>query len=48
MALVLEGKKNKRQHRKRRPDSANYHKLDSNLEEALSSSCIKNSNQIIY
>ncbi|XP_074042373.1 uncharacterized protein [Leptinotarsa decemlineata] len=48
MALVLEGKRNKRQYRGRRPNSANYHKLDSNLEEAISSTCTKNSNNIIY
>lgn len=48
MAMVVEGKRNKRQFRNRRPNSANYHKLDSNLEEALTSTCNKNSNQIIY
>lgn len=48
MALVLEGKRSKRQYRGRRPNSANYHKLDSNLEEAISSSCTKNSSNIIY
>ncbi|KAG5894042.1 hypothetical protein JTB14_037887 [Gonioctena quinquepunctata] len=48
MALVLEGKRNKRSYRERRPNSANYHKLDSNLEEAITSSCTKNTNNIIY
>ncbi|KAJ8965394.1 hypothetical protein NQ314_004145 [Rhamnusium bicolor] len=48
MALVLEGKRGKRQYRGRRPNSANYHKLDSNLEEAISSTCTKNSSNVIY
>ncbi|CAH1119192.1 unnamed protein product [Phaedon cochleariae] len=48
MALVLEGKRNKRQYRGRRPNSANYHKLDSNLEEAISSNVTKNSSNVIY
>lgn len=38
-ALVLEGRRGRRQSRSRRPNSANYRKLDSNLEEAISSSC---------
>jgi len=46
-ALVLEGRKGKRQQR-RRPNSANYHKLDSNLEEAVTSACIKNTANVIY
>lgn len=48
MALMLEGKRGKRQGRGRRPNSANYHKLDSNLEEAISSTCTKNSSHVIY
>ncbi|XP_018573482.1 trans-Golgi network integral membrane protein TGN38-like isoform X2 [Anoplophora glabripennis] len=48
MALMLEGKRGKRQVRGRRPNSANYHKLDSNLEEAISSTCTKNSSHVIY
>ncbi|KAJ8985359.1 hypothetical protein NQ317_008392 [Molorchus minor] len=48
MALVVEGKRGKRQYRGRRPNSANYHKLDSNMEEAISSSCNKNSSHVIY
>ncbi|XP_072395843.1 uncharacterized protein [Diabrotica undecimpunctata] len=48
MALLLEGKRNKRQNRGRRPNSANYHKLDSNLEEAISSNVTKNSSNVIY
>ncbi|KAJ8921483.1 hypothetical protein NQ315_003101 [Exocentrus adspersus] len=48
MALMLEGKRGRRPVRSRRPNSANYHKLDSNLEEAISSSCTKNSTHIIY
>lgn len=47
LAIVLEGRKGKRQQR-RRPNSANYHKLDSNLEEAVTSSCSKNATNVIY
>lgn len=46
-ALMVEGPR-RRAYRGRRPNSANYHKLDSNLEEAISSSCKKNSSHIIY
>lgn len=48
MALLLEGKRSRRPYRGRRPNSANYHKLDSNLEEAISSNVTKNSNNVIY
>ncbi|ERL83505.1 uncharacterized protein LOC125504371 [Dendroctonus ponderosae] len=50
LALLLEGKRGKRNGRSgRRPNSANYHKLDTNLEEAISSSCTKNPpSNIIY
>ncbi|XP_063926164.1 trans-Golgi network integral membrane protein 1-like isoform X2 [Zophobas morio] len=48
LALILEGRRGKRQYRGRRPNSANYHKLDSNLEEAITSSCKKNTNNVIY
>ncbi|XP_044258506.1 trans-Golgi network integral membrane protein TGN38-like isoform X2 [Tribolium madens] len=48
LALILEGRRGKRQYRGRRPNSANYHKLDSNLEEAISSSCKKNTSNVIY
>lgn len=48
LALVLEGRKGRRPTRSRRPNSANYHKLDSNLEEAVTSSCSKNTTQVIY
>ncbi|XP_066251092.1 putative mediator of RNA polymerase II transcription subunit 26 [Euwallacea similis] len=49
LALLLEGKRGKRNGRNaRRPNSANYHKLDSNLEEAMSSSCTKNASNVIY
>ncbi|XP_066141673.1 trans-Golgi network integral membrane protein 1-like [Euwallacea fornicatus] len=49
LALLLEGKRGKRNGRNvRRPNSANYHKLDSNLEEAMSSSCTKNTSNVIY
>ncbi|KAL1517165.1 hypothetical protein ABEB36_000964 [Hypothenemus hampei] len=49
LALLLEGKRGKRSGRQsRRPNSANYHKLDSNLEEAMSSSCAKNTSNVIY
>nr|CAI5859735.1 unnamed protein product [Callosobruchus analis] len=48
LALVLEGKRSKTQYRSRRPNSANYHKLDTNLEEAISSNCNKNSSHVIY
>ncbi|KAL3278907.1 hypothetical protein HHI36_016425 [Cryptolaemus montrouzieri] len=48
LAILLEGRISKRPQRGRRPNSANYHKLDSNLEEAISSSCSKNTSHIIY
>ncbi|XP_060527333.1 trans-Golgi network integral membrane protein 2-like [Cylas formicarius] len=48
LALILEGKKGRRPPRSRRPNSANYHKLDSNLEEAVSSSCTKSTTNVIY
>lgn len=49
LALLLEGKSGRRGSRMgRRPNSANYHKLDSNLEEAISSSCTKNASNVIY
>ncbi|XP_030755678.1 trans-Golgi network integral membrane protein 2-like [Sitophilus oryzae] len=48
LALILEGKKGRKPGRGRRPNSANYHKLDSNLEEAMSSSCPKPSSNVIY
>ncbi|XP_065170827.1 LOW QUALITY PROTEIN: trans-Golgi network integral membrane protein 1-like [Atheta coriaria] len=47
LALVLEGRRGRRQPR-RRPNSANYHKLDSNLEEAVTSSCDKTTSNVIY
>ncbi|XP_057655520.1 trans-Golgi network integral membrane protein TGN38-like isoform X1 [Diorhabda carinulata] len=47
-ALLLEGKRGKRQHRGRRPNSANYHKLDTNLEEAISSNVNKNPTNVIF
>lgn len=48
LAFILEGKKNRRPGRARRPNSANYHKLDTNLEEAISSSCTKTATNVIY
>lgn len=48
LALVVEGRKGRRPSRTRRPNSANYRKLDSNLEEAVTSSCNKNATQVIY
>lgn len=48
LALLLEGRNGRRHQRGRRPNSANYRKLDSNLEEAIVSSCNKNSSHIIY
>lgn len=48
LALVLEGRKGRRSSRTRRPNSSNYRKLDSTLEEAVTSSCNKNSTQVIY
>ncbi|KAF7281580.1 hypothetical protein GWI33_004547 [Rhynchophorus ferrugineus] len=48
LALILEGKRGRRSSRGRRPNSINYHKLDSNLEEAISSSCPKGSTNVIY
>ncbi|KAK5650385.1 hypothetical protein RI129_001414 [Pyrocoelia pectoralis] len=48
LALVLEGRKGRRPSRTRRPNSSNYRKLDSTLEEAVTSSCNKNSTQVIY
>lgn len=48
LALVLEGRRGRRSSRTRRPNSSNYRKLDSTLEEAVTSSCNKNSTQVIY
>ncbi|KAF5295121.1 hypothetical protein FQA39_LY13272 [Lamprigera yunnana] len=48
LALVLEGRKGKRHTRGKRPNSANYRKLDTTLEEAVTSSCNKNTTQVIY
>ncbi|KAK9878875.1 hypothetical protein WA026_003704 [Henosepilachna vigintioctopunctata] len=48
LALLLEGRQTRRTQREARPNSANYHKLDSTLEEAISSSCNKNSSYVIY
>lgn len=48
LALVIEGRRGRRGSRRGRPNSANYHKLDSNLEEAVTSSCNKNTANIIY
>ncbi|GJQ69468.1 hypothetical protein Trydic_g6575 [Trypoxylus dichotomus] len=48
LALVIEGRRGRRGSRRGRPNSANYHKLDSNLEEAVTSSCNKNTTNIIY
>ncbi|XP_031332538.1 trans-Golgi network integral membrane protein 2-like [Photinus pyralis] len=48
LALVLEGRRGRRPSRTRRPNSSNYRKLDSTLEEAVTSSCNKNSTQVIY
>ncbi|XP_045467189.1 suppressor of Mek1-like [Harmonia axyridis] len=48
LALLLEGRNSRRPQRTRRPNSANYHKLDSNLEEAISSSVTKNPSHVIY
>jgi len=47
LAMLLEGRREKR-HQRRRPNSANYHKLDCNLEEAVTSSCNKNTSSVIY
>lgn len=47
-ALLLEGKRGKRQYRGRRPNSANYHKLDTNLEEAISSNVTKTPTNVIF
>ncbi|XP_022904777.2 trans-Golgi network integral membrane protein TGN38-like [Onthophagus taurus] len=49
LALVIEGRRGRRNSRRSgRPNSANYHKLDSNLEEAVTSSVHKNTTNIIY
>ncbi|XP_018327569.1 trans-Golgi network integral membrane protein TGN38 [Agrilus planipennis] len=48
LALIVEGRKGRRGSRSRRPNSANYKKLDSNLEEAISSSCNKGATHVIY
>lgn len=48
LAIVLEGRKGRRSQR-RRPNSANYHKLDCNLEEAVTSTCSnKSTTNVIY
>ncbi|KAL7289314.1 hypothetical protein TKK_0017245 [Trichogramma kaykai] len=48
-AMVLEGRRSRRgRGSRRRPSTANYRKLDSNLEEAVTSQCNSNATNIIY
>lgn len=47
IAMAVEGKKGRNTGR-RRPNSANYHKLDSNLEEAMSSNIASTNSYVIY
>lgn len=46
MALALEGR-SKRMNR-RRPSTASYRKLESNLEEAITSNCSQSVANVIY
>ncbi|XP_011497938.1 PREDICTED: trans-Golgi network integral membrane protein TGN38-like [Ceratosolen solmsi marchali] len=50
LAMVLEGRRSRRGRSgsRRRPSTANYHKLDCNLEEAVTSQCNSNVTHIIY
>ncbi|XP_058791119.1 trans-Golgi network integral membrane protein 2-like [Phymastichus coffea] len=49
LAIVLEGRQSKRNRgSRRRPNTANYRKLDSNLEEAVTSQCSTNVTHVIY
>lgn len=45
--MAVEGKKGRNTGR-RRPNSASYHKLDSNLEEAMSSNFASTNSYVIY
>lgn len=47
IAMAVEGKKGRNAGR-RRPNSASYHKLDSNLEEAMSSNLASTNSYVIY
>ncbi|XP_034250460.1 trans-Golgi network integral membrane protein 1-like [Thrips palmi] len=47
IAMAVEGKKSRNTGR-RRPNSASYHKLDSNLEEAMSSNLASTNSYVIY
>ncbi|XP_052121900.1 trans-Golgi network integral membrane protein 2 isoform X2 [Frankliniella occidentalis] len=47
IAMAVEGKKGRNSGR-RRPNSASYHKLDSNLEEAMSSNLGSTNSYVIY
>lgn len=47
IAMAVEGKKGRSTGR-RRPNSASYHKLDSNLEEAMSSNLASTNSYVIY
>ena len=47
IAMAVEGKKGRNTGR-RRPNSASYHKLDSNLEEAMSSNLSSTNSYVIY
>ncbi|XP_014225465.1 putative leucine-rich repeat-containing protein DDB_G0290503 [Trichogramma pretiosum] len=48
-AMILEGRRSRRgRGSRRRPSTANYRKLDSNLEEAVTSQCNSNATNIIY
>ncbi|XP_014213799.1 uncharacterized protein LOC106643256 isoform X2 [Copidosoma floridanum] len=49
LAMVLEGRRGRRgRGNRRRPSTASYRKLDSNLEEAVTSQCSANVTHVIY
>ncbi|OXU19208.1 hypothetical protein TSAR_005559 [Trichomalopsis sarcophagae] len=49
LAMVLEGRRSRRgRGSRRRPSTASYRKLDSNLEEAVTSQCNSNVTNVIY
>ncbi|XP_043468281.1 trans-Golgi network integral membrane protein TGN38-like isoform X2 [Leptopilina heterotoma] len=48
LAILLEGRRSRNGRGRRRPSTANYRKLDSNLEEAVTSQCNTNATNVIY
>ncbi|XP_033215709.1 trans-Golgi network integral membrane protein 1-like [Belonocnema kinseyi] len=48
LAMFLEGRRSRNGRGRRRPSTANYRKLDCNLEEAVTSQCNSNVTHVIY